>query len=148
MNKKIFLFSIAVLIAIAGLSVVAAVGADSQGETVTIEGIDFNIPKGFKENKTFEIVNQSDETAGLSYVMNGKSFEKGADFMSLLVSEYDGLEVTDDIVAATGGDAKNIGGQDGYMANKNPYTTFSYHKNGKLVVLSTDNPDLFEEFIV
>lgn len=147
MNKKIFFSILMVLIAIVGMSSVSAVGGNSQNETVTIEGIDFNIPKGFKENTSLEIVNESDSNGVVSYVMNGKSFEKGDDFMSLLVCEYDGMEVTDEIVAATGGDAKTIAGHNGYLAKKTLYTTFSYPENGKLVVLSTANPDLIEDFI-
>ena len=42
---------------------------DSGPETVTIEGIDFNIPEGYKEDENYSYVNETASSGSVKYVM-------------------------------------------------------------------------------
>ena len=70
MDKKILLTLSLALIAIVMAS---AVSAD---ENVTIDGIDFNIPDGYVEDVTEEIVNETETDEDGTYVTNGKFYDE------------------------------------------------------------------------
>ena len=142
MNQKILFSLLLFVLAIFAVGCVAA--SESQ---ITISGVDFNIPSGFVENTSQELINHHVSKGSVSYVENGKAFTNNKTEVGLLVSEYDGYEVTDDVVKAIGGKAKTISGVDGYIMEDDGYYVFSYPKDGKLAVISSENEDLIGQFI-
>ena len=72
---------------------------DSGPETVTIEGIDFNIPEGYKEDENYSYVNETASSGSVKYVMNGKTFENDkGDAIAILIADYGKYNVTEDIL--------------------------------------------------
>ncbi|WP_405267664.1 hypothetical protein [Methanobrevibacter sp.] len=123
-------------------------GDDGENQTVTIDGIDFNVPDGFIEDPNHATVNEQKEQSGVTYITNGKVFEKGDTVVALLVADYGDYKITDDIVKNVGGDAKTINNIDGYFKTDDNYKVFSYAKDDKLVVLSATDEDAIGEFLI
>ena len=113
MDKKIIFGLSLVIIAVIAIGSASAVDFGSilggeENETVTIDGIDFNIPDGFKEDPDEAIVNDTKEQSGITYVNNGKLYEKGTTIVALLVADYGEYNVTDDIAKSVGGEVKTF----------------------------------------
>lgn len=151
MNRKIYITILAVFAVVlcAGTASAGMFDIFESGEntTVTLDGIDFNIPAGFEEDPKFEIVNKT-QSAGVDFIMNGKTYTKGNDVVSLLVSDYGEHKVDLEVIESLGGNATTVNGVDGYVGVDGEFYTFSYPVNGKLVVLSSNKQALFEEFVV
>lgn len=142
MNRKIFFTLALVAIMLASISFVSA------EQNITIDGVDFHIPDGFAEDPNHETVNEHHSQGSVNYVTNGKLFEKGNTIIAILVAEYEGFEVSDDVVANVGGDAKTINGVDGYLKQDTIYYVFSYEKDGKLVTISSTDEDEIGDFLI
>ncbi len=143
MNKKILGVLLVLIATVAIGSVVYA------SETVTIDGFDFNVPDGFTEDESHETVNVEKEIGGIKYVNNGKLFQNSeGDVVNILVADYGDYEVTDEIAAGVADEPKTIGGIDGYIQQNGTFTSFDYAKDGKLVVITTNNEDAIEGFII
>ena len=154
MNKKIFAILSLAIIAIVCAGTVSAFdfgslfgGDDANDETVTIDGIDFNIPAGFKEDPDYEIDNETD-LGEVSFKTVGKTYESGDSVLAILVSEYDGMELTDSVVSAAGGDSYSVNDVDGYYKQEGNFHLFTYVKDNKLVVISASSQDLFEDVVI
>lgn len=142
MSKKILLMALVAVLAISAVGCVVA--SESQ---ITISDVDFNIPSGFVEDTVQEVVNQQKQSGSVSYVENAKVFTNNKTEVALLVSEYDGFEIDTDFLKTLGGEAKTIGGVDGYITEDDGFHVFSYSKDGKLVVISAESEDLIDQFI-
>ena len=154
MNRKTIFGLSLLLIAIFAIGSVSAFDLDSilgggdENETVTIDGIDFNIPAGFTEDPNHETVNESNEQGGITYSTNGKLYENGNTIVNILVADYGEYKVTDEIAASVGGDAKTLNNVSGYLSQNGQFYVFNYAKNDKLVVLSANDEDIISEFII
>jgi hypothetical protein len=155
MNRKVIAI-FALLIVALGIGAVSAFdlsglrGGDSasEAEIVTIDGIDFNIPAGFKEDKKLALDGVENETQGIEYVTWGKTYSKDNDVISIGVATYDGTEVDDTIASYIGGDEKTINGVKGYEYNVDPFKGFTYAKDGKLVIITTTDQSVLDEIVV
>lgn len=154
MNRKIISI-LALLILIVSVSAVSAfgvgdlIGSSSDAGVVTIDGIDFNIPDGFSEEKSLSIDGDVNETNGVQYTTWGKTYVNDANkVISIGVATYDGVEVTDEIAQYIGGDKLTINGVDGYEYKVSPYDGFTFAKDGKLVIISTNDGDLLQDVII
>ena len=153
MNKKAIFGISLILIAIFAIGSASAFDLGSMfggggNETVTIDGIDFNIPAGFSEDPNHETVNKTNEQSGITYVTNGKLYEKGDTIVTMLVADYGKHKVTDEVAESVGGDAKTINDVNGYLAHKGKFSVFNYAKNDKLVVISTNDESVIGDFIM
>lgn len=153
MNKKIIFGASLVLIAIMAIGSACAFDLDSifgggGNETVTIDGIDFNIPEGFTEDVNESTDNETNEEGGITFITNGKLYEKDGIYVALLVADYGEYKVTDDIAKAVGGDAVTINNVSGYLSTDGIYKVFNYAKNDKLVVISANDEDVISDFVM
>lgn len=156
MNRKIIAI-LAILVMAVSVSAVSAfgfddlVGGDSSDEpkTVEIDGFEFALPDDFKENSSYEAINEKSETGNVEYTYCQKLFENSkGDSVSILVGDYGDLKVTDSIISTLGGEKTTIKGIDGYMSEESGISIFSYPKDDKLVVITADNEDQIEGFII
>lgn len=154
MNKKIIFGLSLVLIAVMAIGSASALdfssilGGGDGNQTVTIDGIDFNIPEGFKENKQGEAVDEMKQIGSVTYKTNGKVYEKGNDCVAILVADYGKYNVTDKIAAAVGGEPKTFNGVNGYFTTDGEYKVFNYAKNNKLVVISSTDENIIGDFLI
>lgn len=148
MNKKI-LTVFALLIVLTSISAVSAFdlgdifgGGD---ETVTIEGIDFNIPAGYKEDSTstFNIIEQFIDEG---YDFDGKVFVKDNTQVGIYVYNYSSLDA-DDIL----GDFSNettINDVGGFMEFDDNDYVFIYSKDKCVVLIASNDKDVIGDFII
>ncbi len=150
MNKKIIAIFALLLVALS-VSVVSAADSGLLGgdaEQVTINGINFTVPDGFKEDKDLSIDGEVNETSGILYTTWGKGYSNGNDVYYVGVATYDGVEVTDEIPKLLGGDKKTINGVDGYDYASDMLGGFVFAKDGKLVIITTTDANLLEDIVV
>lgn len=151
MNKKI-LALLTLLVIAASASAVSASGFDDllggENETVTIDGFDFNIPAGFKEDANYSAENEKTSIGSVSYTFNQKLFEKGSIAVSILVANYGENKVTDEIVKSIGGKKATINGIDGYSDKKDDIYIFSYAKDDKLVTITSTDEKIISDFLI
>ena len=148
MNKKI-LTVFALLIVVTSISAVSAFdlgdifgGGD---ETVTIEGIDFNIPAGYKEDSTstFNIIEQFIDEG---YDFDGKVYVKDNTQVGIYVYNYSSLDA-DDIL----GDFSNettINDVGGFMEFDDNDYVFVYSKDKCVVLIASNDKDVIGDFII
>ncbi|MGX8694227.1 MAG: hypothetical protein ACSW71_04895 [Methanobrevibacter sp.] len=155
MKKSIFAISM-ILIAVMALGSVSAfdLGSlfgdsdDSQNQTVTIGGIDFNIPAGFSEVVNESTVNETVNEGGIPFINNGKVYENKNTVVAILVADYGDYKITDEIVGNVAGDEKTINDVHGYFKTDGAYKVFSYAKDGKLVAISATDENVIGDFII
>ena len=154
MNRKIIAI-FALLILAVSVSAVSAfglsdlTGSSSDAGVVTIDGIDFNIPDGFSEEKNLAIDGEVNKTDGIQYTTWGKTYINDQNkVISIGVATYDGVEVTDEMPQYIGGDKLSINGVDGYEYNVATYDGFTFAKDGKLIIISTNDGDLLQDVVV
>ena len=180
MNKKLFIGLILVILAIVSLGGAYALDLgvstnDSQSsdsslntsaQTVTIDGIDFNIPAGFEEFVTNSTTKYNRTIDGIAYFSTIKNYDDNNDSISISVSKNPSHKATVDTAKGVGGDSETINGVDGYLeyhpqnvtnftAGNYIYTltipeyyTFSYVQDDKLVVITTTDKNYFSEVII
>ena len=148
MNKKIFTV-FALLIVVASISAVSAFDLGdifgSGDETVTIEGIDFNIPAGYKEDSTstFNIIEQFIDEG---YDFDGKVYVKDNTQVGIYVYNYSSLDA-DDIL----GDFSNettINDVGGFMEFDDNDYVFVYSKDKCVVLIASNDKDAIGDFII
>ena len=154
MNRKIIaIFALLILAvsvsAVSAFSLSDLTGSSSDAGVVTIDGIDFNIPDGFSEEKNLAIDGDVNETNGVQYTTWGKTYINDENkVISIGVATYDGVEVTDEMPQYIGGDKVTINGVDGYEYNVASYDGFTFAKDGKLIIISTNDGDLLQDVVV
>lgn len=123
--------------------------SSSNGKKIKIEGIEFNIPDGFKEDTDSidEYNNKKFETNNVKYTMNGKVFTDGKDTFTVGVITYDDYEVDDSVAKSVGSDDTTINGVDGYEYDYEHQQGFVYSKDGKLVTVLANDEDLLDKIV-
>lgn len=156
MNKKIIAI-LSILVIAASVSAVSAFGFDDlvgggssdEPKTVEIDGFEFALPDDFKEDTSYEAIDEKSETGNVEYTYCQKLFQNDkGDSVSILVGDYGDLKVTDSVVSAISGEKTTIKGIDGYLSEESGIFIFSYPKDDKLVVITADNEDQIEGFII
>ena len=149
MNKKIFTV-FALLIVVASISVVSAFDlgdlfGTSQNETVTIEGIDFNIPAGYKEDSksTFNIIEGFIDEG---YDFNGKVYAKDNTQVGIYVYNYSSLDA-DNLLGEFSNETtiNNVGG---FMEFDDNDYVFVYTKDKCIVLIASNDQNVIGDFII
>lgn len=122
---------------------------DSAPQEVTIEGIDFNIPEGFKEDVNNSIDDVKATAGTLTYTMNGKTFENDdGDVIVILIADYGEYNVTDDVLKQVSDEKKTIKDYNGYIKKDGKFYIYSYEVDGDLVTITTADESLIEQVLV
>ena len=157
-NKKILVI-LTFFIVIAGMSTACAFNINevsnvlfgSPKEYVTLAGVDFAIPNGFSEIENESVYNQQVDNPVLDLNFSSKVYTNvSGDSIILSVSASD-TPANDSYARDIAGDEANkttINGVEGYEFTDPGFNGFSYVKNGKLVILSSTDKELFKNVIV
>lgn len=122
---------------------------DSGPEEITIEGINFTIPEGYKEDANNSFVNETASVGSLTYTMNGKTFENDdGDAIAILIADYGEYNVTDEVLQQVADKPKTINGHDGYVKKDGIFTIFSYEEDGDLVTITASDEDIIDQVVV
>lgn len=162
MNKKI-LAILAFFIVIVGMSTVCAFdlndllgggssnNATNSSDNVTIEGVAFKIPSGFEEVLNDSSHNHTYDNPYVNFTFTSKSYVNGsASGLDISVSQANEIKANDTIAEyiSLGGNKTTINGVNGYIFDDIVGYGFTYAKDGKLVVVSSDDKALFNETVV
>lgn len=149
--KHSLLLIILIIFALISVNFVSADGFFGFGEEekniATICGVEYNIPEKFHENVNASINNESLNDGGFAYCLTSKSYSDGKDMFAVSVSHY-ALDVTNKTLEKSGGEAKNIGGHDGYLKSLRDGYEFNYIVNGDKVSVTASSEDLLNKVIV
>ena len=154
MNRKIFAI-LTLLIVATSITAVSAFdlgdifGGESKNQTVTISGIDFNIPEGFVEEPT-NITNELADTIkqhGVNF--NVKGYVKDSTIVGLFVVNYDQFGLSEDmILSLIGGNATKINNVEGFTLVDDGLYMFYYPKDKSIVVISSNDENVIGDFII
>ena len=155
MIKKVLVL-LSLFVVLAGMSSVCALDfselfLSNSDENVTVDGIDFNVPKGFSEVENSSYDNQADDNPYVDYNMSVKVFTNASgDIIELSVSESGSVNATDALAkdASIDGNKTTINGVDGYAFADTEFSGFSYAKDGKLVIVSATDKELLNDIII
>lgn len=149
MNKKIFTIC-ALLIVITSISSVSAFdlgeilgfGGD---QTVTIEGIDFNIPAGYKEDSKnpFNII---EGLIDEGYDFDGKVYVKDNINVGIFVYNYSSTGA-DDILGSFENET-TINDVGGFMEFDDKDYVFAYTKDNCIVLIASNDKNVIGDFII
>jgi hypothetical protein len=154
-KTRLILIGMLALVAVIALgSVSATLAAPSGGEkNVTLDGITFNIPEGYKIMDNYTENNlKVPLDDGVEYIFNERGYNnsEGKEFM-VTVSTF--LNESDykipQLTAYMMGNEKTVNGVKGYMSGSDKrFTIFAYVVDGgKLVMISAEEPALFDKIV-
>ena len=148
MNKKIFTV-LALLVVVTSISAVSAFDLGdifgSGDETVTIGGIDFNIPAGYKEDSTntFNIIEGFIDEG---YDFDGKVYAKDNTQVGIYVYNYSSLDA-DDILGNFSNET-TINDVGGFMEFDDNDYVFVYTKDKCIVLIASNDKNVIGDFII
>lgn len=143
MNKKL-LGILLILVA------VVATGSVFAAQSIDVDGYKFNLPSNFEEVPSLACANEKMENDGVTYTANSKAFQDKTDndeAINILVAKYDGFNVDDEILSQMG-TPKTINGINGYFSENETMAMFTYAKDGKAIIMTASDDDLFEDFLI
>lgn len=116
---------------------------------VVIEGVSFNLPDGYKEDKSaaYDDYKQTLDN-GVVMVISEKTFLKGSDNLTFSVISYEGAKVDDSVIEQIAGDSKKVNGVKGYDYDIEGIQGFAYAKDGKMISIVGADDDLLKEIVV
>lgn len=150
--KKICIILAVMLLAIAAAGSVSAFSLGdifgSDEDDINVGGIDFEVPDGYVSNNAYDQKdNITVDDSGLQTKTNTRGFTKGNDVLYIMVIEYEGLDVDDSFAGFLGGEVTTFADQQGYLNVDGIYSAFDYACDGKLVILTATDENVFEEVI-
>lgn len=152
MNKKIFTI-FALLIVITSISAVSAFdlgglfGMSEENKTVTIEGVDFNIPAGYKEDSTntFNIIESFIDEG---YDFDGKVYSKDNTQVGLFVYKYNSSGSADNDILSSFTNQTTINDIGGFIEFEDNDYVFVYTKDDCIVLVASNDQNAISDFII
>ncbi|WP_405296253.1 hypothetical protein [Methanobrevibacter sp.] len=152
MNRKIFTVLV-LLIVVTSISAVSAFdlgdifGLGDKNETVTIEGIDFNIPAGYKEDSknTFNIIEGFIKDG---YDLDGKVYTKDNTDVGLFVYNYSSLNLEDNEVLSDFANETTINDVGGFIEFDDNDYVFVYTKDKCIVMIASNDKNVIGDFLI
>lgn len=151
MNKKIFAVC-ALLIVVASISAVSAFDlgdlfGTNENKTVTIEGIDFNIPAGYKEDSTnpFNIIEGFIDEG---YNIDGKVYTKDNTDVGIFVYKYNSSDSDNDDILSNFANETTINDVGGFIEFEDDYYVFVYTKDNSVVLIASNDKNVIGDFMI
>lgn len=115
---------------------------------VKIQGFEFTIPDGYKENESARLVgNDTDQNEFPGFKISQVRFDKGNDSVIVKVVYGDKEMNADSYTPQNGSASEKINDVDGFFAQYNDGVTFDYIKDGKLVELFAPNKEILVSLV-
>ena len=106
---------------------------DYKDGKLNIQGLDFKIPDGYKENSTVKKVGADAGENFKGLLLSADGFDKGNDYIVVKVIFGDDDMDNDSYTPPEGSVAKEIADHDGYLGESDDGVVFDYFDDGKLV---------------
>lgn len=156
--KKVIIVLIALIAIGVSISAVSAEGfnisfgseSNSNGGDISInndklslQGVNFKIPDGFKENESARMVANATNAFGEGCKVTGTEFCKdNVNFIVKVFFANDGK-----IENLTGANPKTIGGHEGFITEQGNRTIFDYGVDGKVVEINAPDQQTIESIL-
>ena len=152
MNKKIIAI-LALLIFVAGISAVSAfdlsdIFGGGENETVTIDGIDFNVPAGFELDPTNTTDKLMEPLVKEGAQISSKAYIKDDSAVSIFVVNVTNGLTNNQALKLMGGNKTTINNVNGYIVKDEGVTMFNFEKNNHVVVISSTDEKLIGDFLI
>ena len=158
MNKKILVI-LTFFILIAGMSTACAFNLNDFSNVlfgapkgnVTLAGVDFAIPDGFSEVENESVYNQKIDNPNIDVNFSSKVYTNASGDAIILSVSVSNIPADDNYtrdVAEDGANKTTISGVEGYEYADPGFYGFSYVKDGKLVILSSTDKELFKDVVI
>ena len=158
MNKKILVL-LTFFVLVAGMSTACAFNLndvsnilfDAPKGNVTLSGVDFGIPDGFNEVENESIYNEQLDNPYLDVNFSSKVYANASGDVIILSVSASNTPANDSYAMDAAGDEANkttINGVEGYEYTDPGFDGFNYVKDGKLVILSSTDKELFKDVVV
>lgn len=152
MNKKI-LAILALLIVAASISAVSAfdlgdIFGGAKNETVTIDGVDFNIPAGFKEDSSNTLDKIMEPLKKDGAQITSKGYTKDNSAVGLFVVNITNGLTNQQALKTMGGNKTTINNVTGYLLKDDDIYLFNFEKNDHVVVMSSTDEKLIGDFLI
>ena len=152
MNKKI-LAILALLIVATSITAVSAFDlgdlfGGAKNETVKIDGVDFNIPAGFKEDTSNTLDKLLEPLKKEGAQISSKAYTKDNDAVSLFVVNVTNGLTNQQALKLMGGNKTTINNVNGYIVKDEGVTMFNFEKNNHVVVISSTDEKLIGDFLI
>ncbi|WP_296859669.1 hypothetical protein [uncultured Methanobrevibacter sp.] len=153
MNKKIFTI-FALILLVASISTVSAFDlgdlfGSGKNETITLDGVKFNIPAGYKEDQSNTTNNRLNEFKKNGTNVTGTAYVKDSDAVGIMVLNYSNTDKTSDNVKEMLKENKTkIKDIEGSLTIDNGVYVFSYAKNDIFVSISAPSKEILSEFLI
>ena len=152
MNKKI-LAILALLFFVAGISAVSAfdlsdIFGGGQNETVTIDGVDFNIPAGFELDPTNTTQKTVEPLIKEGAQISSKGYIKDDTAIGLFVVNVTNGLTNEQALKAMGGNETTINNVTGNLKQDGDVFLFNFEKNDRIVVMSSTDEKLIGDFLI
>lgn len=151
MNKKIITV-FALLIVVISISAVSAFDlgdlfGTGENETVTIKGIDFNIPEGYKEDSTnpFNIIEGFIKDG---YDLDGKVYKKDNTKVGIFVYKYNSSDSDYDDILSNFANETTINDVGGFIEFDDNDYVFVYTQDDSVVMIASNDKNVIGDFII
>lgn len=118
---------------------------------VTIDGISFNIPKGYGEYNKSAFDNETISMNKTNYIQSRHEYKnESLDSISIVVyrNENKSIESMNDIYVGENQTKKDIKGNTGYLSHEKDTYTFKYVKDKKVIVITVKDESILPSIIV
>ena len=118
-----------------------------ENKTVTIEGVDFNIPAGYKEDSTntFNIIEGFIDEG---YDFDGKVYSKDNTQVGLFVYKYNPSDSTDNDILSSFTNQTTINDIGGFIEFEDNDYVFVYTKDDCIVLVASNDQNAISNFII
>ncbi|MEE1336153.1 hypothetical protein [Methanobrevibacter sp.] len=152
MNKKI-LAILALLIVATSITAVSAFDlgdlfGGAKNETVKIDGVDFNIPAGFKEDTSNTLDKVLEPLKKEGAQISSKAYTKDNDAVALSVVNVTNGLTNNQALKLMGGNKTTINNVNGYLSKDGDVSLFNFEKNNHVVVISSTDEKLIGDFLI
>ena len=152
MNKKIITIP-ALLIVATSITAVSAfdlsdIFGGDKNETVTIDGVDFNIPSDFKEDSTHTLEKVVAPLKKEGAQISSKGYVKDDDAVCLFVINVTNGLTNEQALKVMGGNKTTINNVTGYLIQDEDVFMFDFEKNNRIVMISSTDEKLIGDFLI
>jgi hypothetical protein len=114
-------------------------------DKLSIQGVDFKVPEGFKENESARMVANATEAFGEKCKVSGSEFYNND--TNIIVNVFFANDGKFDDLKVNNATNKTIAGHEGFISEKEGRTLFDYLVDGKIVEINSPDQQTLESIL-
>lgn len=114
-------------------------------DKLSLQGIDFKVPTGFKENESARMVANATEAFGEKCKVSGSEFYNND--TNIIINAFFANDGKFDDLKVNDATNKTIAGHEGFISEKEGRTLFDYLVDGKIVEINSPDQQTLESIL-